>query len=81
VLVLLGRPREAVHQFEQILEPDDEESPRYLHALGAAWARAGDRDRALRYLEEAGRKAAGRGQADLVLSIERDLSRLKMPVR
>jgi tetratricopeptide (TPR) repeat protein len=81
VLVLLGRPLEAVHEFEQILEPDDEETPRYLYALGAAWARAGDRGRALRHLEDARSKAAARGQAELAASIERDLGRLKASAR
>jgi predicted Zn-dependent protease len=77
VLVQLGRPAEAVPQFEQILEPDDEETPRYLYALGAAWARAGDRAQALRHLEDARRRASARGQADLVAAIERDLQRVQ----
>jgi tetratricopeptide (TPR) repeat protein len=81
VLVLRGRPGEAVSQFEQILEPDDEETPRYLYALGAAWARAGDREKAVRYLEDARRRAVERGQAEVAASIERDLGRLKAPVR
>jgi tetratricopeptide (TPR) repeat protein len=81
VLVLQGRPGEAVGQFEQILEPDDEETPRYLYALGAAWARAGDREKALARLEEARAKAVGRGQTRLAASIDRDLARLKRPGR
>lgn len=79
VLVALGRPREAVEQLEQILEPDDEETPRYLHALAVAYARAGDRDQARQYLEAARLKAAARGQAELAAMIDRDLGRLHAP--
>ena len=75
-LVRLGRPLEAIAQFEQILDPEDEETPRYAYALGAAWARAGDRGKAIARLEDARRRAAARGQSDLVASIDRDLDRL-----
>ena len=74
VLVNLGRPLEAVPHFERILEPDDEETPRYLYALGAAWARAGDREKALRCLGDARRRAGERGQRELAAAIERDLA-------
>lgn len=77
VLVALGRPREAVEQFEQILEPDDEEVPRYLHALAVAWARAGELDRARARFQDARGKAAARGQTQLLALIESDLSRLE----
>jgi len=79
VLVALGRPLEAVEQFEQILDPDDEETPRYLYALAAAYARAGDRDKARQHLEAARLKAAARGQAELAAMIDRDLGRLHAP--
>jgi tetratricopeptide (TPR) repeat protein len=77
VLVRLGRPREAVEQFERVLDPDDDQTPLYLHALGAAWARAGDAERARRFLEDARARALARGQAELAASVGRDLDRLR----
>jgi tetratricopeptide (TPR) repeat protein len=79
VLVRQGRPRDAIPHFEQILEPDDGETPRYLFALGAAWARAGDRGKAVALLEDARNRARRQGQTDLAASIERDLGRLQPP--
>jgi tetratricopeptide (TPR) repeat protein len=77
VLLARGRPREAVAQFEVILEPDDAETPRYLFALAAAYARAGERDKAVEQGERALRRAQARGQAALAASIARDLERLR----
>jgi short-subunit dehydrogenase len=41
--------------------------------VGAAYARAGDRENAIQYLREGRAKAQSRGQLQLVASIERDL--------
>ncbi len=76
VLVAQGRLREAIGTFLEIVTPEDEETPRYLYALGAACVRAGDREKGVAYAQEARRKAEARGQAELVRSIDRDLRAL-----
>jgi len=55
------------------ISPEDESTPNYLYALGAAYARAGDRENAVRYLREGRDKARSRGQNQLAASIEKDL--------
>jgi len=76
VLVELGRPREAVAQFEQILGTEDEQTPLHLYALAVAESRAGEHEPALRHAQEARRKAEARGQqelAALAAGFEREL--------
>jgi tetratricopeptide (TPR) repeat protein len=77
ILVQQGRVREAVEHLEQTLLPDDAEAPRCTYALGAAWARLGNRDEALKYMREARWKATTLGQAELLASIEKDLRALE----
>jgi tetratricopeptide (TPR) repeat protein len=76
ILVNQGRVVEAIDHFQKTLAPEDDETPRCTYALGAAYARIGNRVLALRYMQEAQEKASARGQTDLVSSIERDLRRL-----
>lgn len=76
ILVNQGRLDEAIEHLRLTLEPDDEEAPRCTYALGAAYARAGNRAEARRYLQLAREKAQARGQGELVASIDRDLQRL-----
>ena len=73
ILVQQGRIPEAIEHLRKTLTPEDEETPRCTYALGAAYARAGNRDEALKYLREARQKATVRGQTELLGSIERDL--------
>ena len=73
ILVQQGKIQEAIEHLRKTLAPDDEETPRCTYALGAAYARAGNRDQALKYLQEARQKATARGQSELLTSIERDL--------
>jgi protein O-mannosyl-transferase len=73
ILVLQGSLREAIEHLEQTLLPEDEETPRCTYALGAAWARAGNREEALRYMREARWKATTLGQTALLGSIDKDL--------
>lgn len=61
------------------LGPEDDSTPGYLYALGAAYARAGDRENAIRYLREGRAQAQLRGQHHLVASIEKDLKILGSP--
>jgi Tfp pilus assembly protein PilF len=67
----------AIAQFEQTITVDDDSTPGYLYALGAAHGRAGDRNRAVEFLRQARDKAAARGQSPLISSIERDLAVLE----
>ncbi|HSD26229.1 MAG TPA: tetratricopeptide repeat protein [Vicinamibacteria bacterium] len=76
ILVAQGRVVEAIDHLQKTLAPEDEETPRCAYALGAAYARVGNRAVALTYMQEAQEKASARGQTDLVNSIERDLRRL-----
>ncbi len=64
---------EAIAHLEKTLEPDDEQTPTSLYALGAAMARSGDVAGARKRLESAREKAQSRGQTALLKSIERDL--------
>lgn len=77
ILVALGRPEDAIEHFRRTLEPNDAATPTYMYALAAAYARSGDRDSALRYAQEAQRRAEQLGQQVLAATIARDLETLK----
>jgi tetratricopeptide (TPR) repeat protein len=77
VLVNQGKYDEAIQHFLKTLAPEDESTPTYLYALGATYARAGDRASALLYIRKAREKAAARGQTRLLASIDQDLRTLE----
>ncbi len=77
ILVQQRKFPEAIEQFLQTLEPEDQETPVYTYSLGAAYARAGDRQNALKYTKQARQKAEALGQKELLNSIDRDLKRLE----
>jgi tetratricopeptide (TPR) repeat protein len=79
LLVNQQKYAEGIQELRKTLEPKDQDSPRYVYALGAALARSGDRQNALLYLHEARDGAEAQGQAGLLASIERDLRRLEGP--
>jgi tetratricopeptide (TPR) repeat protein len=79
VLVNQHAYREGIQELEKTIEPEDEDTPRYIYALGAAFARSGDRQKALRYILRARDGAAARAQSGLVDSIDRDLRILETP--
>jgi tetratricopeptide (TPR) repeat protein len=79
VLVALGRPREAAEQFERLLVREDQDTPRFTHALATAWLAAGDLPRARKYSEQALETARRLGQTGLAAKIEQDLQRMKLP--
>jgi len=79
ILVSQQKYPEGIQELQKTLEPEDENTPRYIYALGAAFARSGDRQAALRYIRRARDKAAERGQAALLTSIDRDLRTLEEP--
>jgi tetratricopeptide (TPR) repeat protein len=76
IFVFQNRFDEAAAQFRQILEPDDENTPRYAYTLGATYARLGQTEEAIRILRFALEKARARRQTPLAESVERDLDRL-----
>jgi len=76
ILVNQGDVLEAIEHLQQTLTPEDDETPRCTYALGAAYARVGNRELALKYMQEAEEKATARGQTELVNSIDKDLRRL-----
>ena len=72
-----GRYDEAIQHFLETLVPEDDDTPRYLYALGATYARAGNVADALKYTRTARAQAAARGQVQLLTSIDRDLRTLE----
>src|SRR5262249_39911155 len=68
---------EAIQHLLKTLVPEDEETPRYLYALAATYARAGDLPSALKYARTAREQAVSRGQTQLLTSIDRDLKELE----
>jgi tetratricopeptide (TPR) repeat protein len=77
ILVNQGKYAEAIQEFQKILTPNDASTPGYLYALGATYARAGDRQNALVYMRKARDEAAARNQAQLLTSIKRDIANLE----
>ena len=79
ILVNEKKYQEGIGELQKTIEPEDDKTPRYLYALGAAFARSGDRQTALRYIRRAREGAAARSQVDLLASIDRDLHALEAP--
>jgi tetratricopeptide (TPR) repeat protein len=77
ILVNRHQYNEAIHHFLRALEPETEQTPAYLYALGATYARAEDRRHAVEYLRKARHAAAVRNQQQLVSSIDKDLKVLQ----
>jgi len=77
IFVNQGKYADALREFLKILTPDDASTPGYLYALGATYARAGDRQNALLFIRKAHDEAAARGQMQLLASIKHDLANLE----
>lgn len=77
ILVNQDKMTEAIAQFQQTLTPDDDETPRYLYALGATYIRAGDKPKGIQSLREALKRASALQQTQLVNSLARDLKTLE----
>ena len=80
ILANQGKFDEAIRHFLQTLTPEDDNTPRYLYALAATYARAGNLTDALRYARTAREQATARGQTRLLASIEKDLRALEKAV-
>jgi tetratricopeptide (TPR) repeat protein len=77
ILVNQGNYQGGIEEFQKTLSPVDEKTPSYLYALGATYGRAGDRQNALRYLQQAREQALASGQTGLMASIDQDLRGLR----
>jgi tetratricopeptide (TPR) repeat protein len=73
MLIHKGETAEAVKHFLNTLTPEDDDTPRFMYALAAAYVRNGDREHAIQYAREARRRAVERKQTELLVLIERDL--------
>ncbi len=77
MLIALGRPRDAIAQLQQLTEPLDAESPRYLFALATAYVHAGQRADGVQWATEAQRLALAYDQPELAQAIARHLASLR----
>jgi type IV pilus biogenesis/stability protein PilW len=73
ILANQKRYDEAISHLLMTLSPEDESTPAYLYALSATYARAGNREEALKYGRRARERAAAYGQTELLRSIDNDL--------
>jgi tetratricopeptide (TPR) repeat protein len=69
LLLIKKRTSEAITQLSQTLTPEDADTPRFMFALGVAYSDAGDYASAVRYLREAGQRAAALRQEQLATQI------------
>ena len=79
ILANQKRLPEAIREFEQAIEPLDDQSPGYLYALGATQARAGAIGQAVPTLERARTEALRWQQHQLAEAIARDVLKLTTP--
>ncbi len=77
ILINENQYSKGIEHLLRTISPQDESTPGYLYALGAAYGRAGDRQNALRYIRLARDQASARGQRELLDSIEKDLQVLE----
>lgn len=72
-----GKYEQAVQEFRKILTPIDSSTTIYLYALGATYARAGDKQKAMIYMRRARDQAEAAKQTQLLNSIKHDLANLE----
>ncbi len=77
MLLVLGRPDDAIAQFAMLQQPVDAETPRYVFALSAAYVRAGRTTDGVKLAQEAQRLALEYGQTDFAAVIVAELAKLK----
>lgn len=76
ILVNEQKYDEAIQQLLRALQPEEENTPVYTYALAAAYARFGNREKALHYYQQAHDSAVAHGQSQLVTRIDKDLKML-----
>jgi tetratricopeptide (TPR) repeat protein len=77
ILVMQNQLNEAIAQLLLTIKVEDDDTPRFTYALGATYARAGDKAKAIQYLKAARELALKRRQTDLAATIERDLAKME----
>ena len=77
LLLMKKRTAEAIAELSQTLTPADADTPRFMYALGVAYAEAGDYASAKRYLRDAGQRAAPLGQDQLLSQIATSLRKVE----
>jgi tetratricopeptide (TPR) repeat protein len=77
LLLIEKKTSEAIAQLSQTLTPEDGDTPRFMYALGVAYAEAGDFASAERYLRQAGQSAAALGQNQLAAQIGAILTKVE----
>jgi len=78
ILVNHGKYEEGIQELLKALDAAEAENePAYLYAIGAAYARTGDQENALKYVRLAHEKAAAQHQTRLLESIDHDLAALE----
>ncbi len=77
ILIQQEKIDEAIAHLQKTLTPEDQNTPRYMYALGAAYSRAGNVEEALRYIREARTRAVSLGQKELLTLIDKDLTLLE----
>ncbi|MCP5116748.1 MAG: tetratricopeptide repeat protein [bacterium] len=68
---------QAINYLHKAISPVNQQTPRYLYALGATYARSGDKSNAFNYLRQAEQAAARFDQEELLTGINRDLEALQ----
>ena len=77
LLVIQRKFNEGIGHLHKALEPEDEKTPTFLYTLAAAYARSGNRPKAVQYGRLAHQQAEKLGQKELAVKIKRDLEKLK----
>jgi tetratricopeptide (TPR) repeat protein len=77
LLLMMKRPGDAIPQLSQTLTPEDGDTPRFMYALGVAYAESGDYASAGRWLRDAGGRAAAQGQDRLAAEIGATLRKVE----
>ncbi len=77
ILLNQGKTSEAIEELSLTIFPEDDSTPGYLYALGAALANSGRRQDAIPHLRKARDLATAYQQKDLLARIEKDLSAIE----
>jgi tetratricopeptide (TPR) repeat protein len=80
LLMMMKRPGDAIPQLSQTLTPEDGDTPRFMYALGVAYAESGDYASAGRWLRDAGGRAASQGQDRLAAEIGATMRKVEQRV-
>ena len=77
LLLMQHKTTEAIAHLSQTLTPEDGDTPRFMYALGVAYAESGDFASSGRYLQQAGQRAAALGQEQLAEQIRAILMKVE----